>query len=199
MQKSEKRKSNDQKSIIKTVIVGFILLSLLVGFYYYVSNKASREKEEEKSTMSRTQQVLQYNFDKKYPPSPKEVVKQYSEITKCFYNEDNSEEEIYALAMQIQKLYDDELIGNQTEEEYIQNLKNDIASMKESGFVISSYSTSASTDVEYYSEDGYEWASLYCLYSMRQGTVIVNTNEKFLLRKDSANHWKIYGWTLADN
>ena len=199
MGKPDNKKSSGQKSIGKTIIIGIILLVLLASFYYYVSAKADREKAKESDKVTKTGQMLQYDFDKKYPPSPKEVVKYYSEITQCFYNEENSEEDVYALAMQIQKLYDEELIGNQTEEEYIENLKVEIASMKENGFVISSYSTSSSTDVKYYTEGGHEWASLYCVYSIRKGTAIMNTNEKFLLRKDETGHWKIYGWTLAEN
>lgn len=193
------KKNNGQKSIGKTIIIGIILLALLAGFYYYVSAKTDREKAKESDKVTKTVQMLQYDFDKKYPPSPKEVVKYYSEITQCFYNEENSEEDVYALAMQIQKLYDEELIENQTKEEYIENLKVEIVSMKENEFVISGYSTSSSTDVEYYSEDGYDWASLYCVYSIRKGTEITNTNEKFLLRRDEAGHWKIYGWTLVEN
>ena len=199
MQKSGNKKSNGQKSVVKTVIIAFVLVFLLVGFYYYVSYKAERGKEKVGGEITKTQQMLQYNFDKKYPPSPKEVVKYYSEITLCFYNQDNSEVEIYALAKQIQKLYDEELIRNQTEDEYLENLKNEIYSMKENGLVISGYSTSSSTDVEYYSADGYEWASLNCVYSIRKGTAVTSSNEKFLLRKDKDGHWKIYGWTLVDD
>lgn len=199
MGKTNNKKKNGQKSIGKTIIIGVILVALLVSFYYYVSVKADRDKAKESDKVTKTEQMLQYDFDKKYPPSPKEVVKYYSEITQCFYNEENSEEDIYALAMQIQKLYDDELTGNQTEEEYIEKLKVEIASMKQNGLIISSYSTSSSTDVEYYTEGGHEWASLYCVYGIRKGTAVRNSNEKFLLRKDEAGHWKIYGWTLVDN
>ncbi|WP_342758712.1 DUF6715 family protein [Kineothrix sedimenti] len=199
MGKLANRSNNGQKSIGKTIIIGIILVALLAGFYYYMSAKTEGEKEKEGNKVTKTGQMLQYDFDRKYPLSPKEVVKYYSEITQCFYNEEISEEDVYALAMQIQKLYDEELIGNQTEEEYIEKLKSEIASMKENEFVISSYSISSSTNVEYYTDGGYEWASLYCVYGIRKGTAVMNTNEKFLLRKDEAGRWKIYGWTLADN
>ena len=138
------------------------------------------------------------NLDINYPPSPKEVVKYYCEITQCFYNEENPDETVHELAVQIQKLYDNELVANQTQEEYIQNLISDIAAMKQSGLVISSYSTSPSTDVEYFAQDGFEWARLYCNFSIRQGTVLMDTNEQFLLRQDENGHWKIYGWQLVE-
>lgn len=187
-----------KKGQVKTLIIGCILVALLVGFYYYLSNRTTGEQSEEVETITQTQQVLLRNLDMNYPPSPKEVVKYYCDITQCFYNEENTDDQVYQLAMQIQKLYDDELVANQTQEEYMQNLISDIANMKQNGLVISSYSTSSSTDVEEFTEDGYEWARLYCNFVIRKGTQIINTNERFLLRKDADGHWKIYGWELVE-
>ena len=85
---------------------------------------------------------------------------------------------------------------NQTEEEYLENLKLDILSMSEN--VISSYSLPSSTDVDYFSQDGYDWAKLYCNFNIRKGTDIINTVEQFLLRKDENGRWKIYGWKLVE-
>lgn len=198
MKNTKGKKASGQGKALKLIIIGIVLVLLLVGFYYYVSHKMDLSGNKEETTVSKTQQVLLYNLDKKYPPSPKEVVKYYSEITQCFYNEILTEEELYALAVQIQKLYDEELKANKTEEEYLRDLKSDIASMQKNGCIVSSYSTSASTDVEYFTEDGYEWARLYCTYGIRKGTTWINTDEIFLLRKDADGHWKIYGWALAD-
>ena len=188
-----------KKGQVRILVIGCMLVVLLIGFYYYLSNRTSEDKAEEAVTLTQTQQVLLKNLDMNYPPSPKEVVKCFCEITQCFYNEENTDEQINQLAMQIQKLYDDELIANQTEEEYLRNLISDIANMKKNELVISSYSTSASTDVEFFDQDGYEWARLYCNFGIRQGTKLLNTNERFLLRKDADGHWKIYGWELVED
>ena len=196
--KNENGKANEGQKTIKLIIIGCILAALLVGFYYYLSHKTSRENSEDVGTITKTQQVLLRNLDANYPPTPKEVVKYYCDITQCFYNETNTEEEIRELAMQIQKLYDDDLIANQTQDGYMQNLITDIISMNQQGLVVSSYSTSASTDVEEFSEDGYQWARLYCNFVLRQETTLINTNEQFLLRKDENGHWKIYGWQLVE-
>ena len=196
--KNENGKANEGQKTIKLIIIGCILAALLVGFYYYLSHKTSRENSEDVGTITKTQQVLLRNLDANYPPTPKEVVKYYCEITQCFYNETNTEEEIRELAVQIQKLYDDDLIANQTQDGYMQNLITDIISMNQQGVVVSSYSTSASTDVEEFTEDGYQWARLYCNFVLRQETTLINTNEQFLLRKDENGHWKIYGWQLVE-
>ena len=63
--------------------------------------------------------------------------------------------------------------------------------------MISSFATGASTDVEYYSVDGYSFAKLPCTFTMRKGTLLEVTDEIFLLRKDADGRWKIYGWTVA--
>lgn len=186
------------KKHIKTLIIGCILAALVIGFYYYLSNRTDKESAQDTETVTHTQQVLLRNLDTNYPPTPKEVVKYFCEISQCFYNEEHTDEEIEQLGLQIQKLYDEELIANQTQDEYIQNLISEVANMKKNDMVISSYSTSASTDVEEFTEDGYKWARLYCTFSVRKGTKLVNSNERFLLRKDDNGHWKIYGWELAE-
>lgn len=198
MQKTKGKQSKEQQKALKIILIGIFLVLLLIGFYYYVAHRSSQGKGDENGVLSRSQELIGYNLETKYPPSPKEVVKLYCEITKCFYNETHSEEELKDLALQMQKLYDDELAANQTQEEYIADLKAEIASMQSNSCVISSYSTSASTDVEYYTLDGFEWAKLYCSFGIRAGTTWFNSNEQFLLRKDSAGHWKIYGWKLAE-
>lgn len=198
MEKGKSKRENERNHVVKILVIGCILVALLVGFYYYVSHKMSASGSEDTGTITKTQQVLIRNLETNYPPSPKEVIKYYCEITRCFYNETHTDEELRELAAQIQLLYDDELVANQTKEDYMQNLISDIASMQKQGLVISSYSTSASTDVEYFTEDGFDWARMYCNFSLRKETTIINTNERFLLRKDDESHWKIFGWELVE-
>lgn len=195
--KKRAAKKNERLRTIRIFVVCIILAGLLVGFYFYLSHKMERTAGEE-VTVSQTQRVLARNLEINYPPSPREVIKYYSEITQCFYNEEHSQEELEELAMRIQRLYADELSANQTKEEYLDSLKSEIAAMKKNKQVISSYSPSASTDVEYYTQDGSEWAKIYCLYNIRKETSILTTNEVFLLQKDEDGHWKIYGWKLAE-
>lgn len=183
----------------KALVIGIILLCLVLGYYYYLSNKNSGVKEEAEVTVTAVQEALMRNLDNNYPPSPREVLKYYGELAQCLHNEEYSEEEFLQLAKQVQLLYDDELIANQTQEQYIAGLTWDVNSMKEKEVVISSYSISSSTDVEYFEADGYSWAKLYLTLTLRQGTGLEISEEVFLLRKDEAGHWKIYGWKLAED
>lgn len=184
---------------VKALIIGIILLCLVLGYYYYLSNKDAGVKDESEVTVTAVQDALMKNLDNNYPPSPREVLKYYGELVQCLHNEEYSEEEFLQLAMQIQRLYDDELVANQTQEQYIQSLTWDINNMKDKEVVISSYSLSSSTDVERFEMDGYSWAKLNMTFTLRQGKGLDVTEEVFLLRKDAEGHWKIYGWKLAED
>jgi len=94
------------------------------------------------------------------------------------------------------QLFDDELVANQTDESYLRALKGEIANYKKMNRVISSVSVSSGADVKYYNYAGDEWAQLIAMYSIRTGTKIEPSKERFLLRKDSEGHWKIYGFRL---
>ena len=184
-----------KQNAIKILIIGIVLICLVLGYYYYLSNKRS-ENDSSNVKLTAVQEALLRNLDNNYPPTPREVVKCFCEIAQCLYGEDYTEEEFVALAKQVQKLYDEELIANNTEEQYIGSLKWDIENFKEQEIVISSYTLASSTDVDHFTQDGYSWAQMRCTFNLRKGTYRQSAEEIFLLRKDTDGHWKIYGWTL---
>ncbi len=181
---------------MKGLIIGVILLCLVIGYYYYLSNRRS-DKTEDDAKLTAVQEVLLRNLDNNYPPTPREAVKYFGEIAQCVYGGTYTEEEFQQLAAQAKKLYDAELLANNPDKQYIENLKWDVDDFKNQEIVISSFSPSSSTDVEYFTQDGYSWAQLRCVFSLRKGTQLASAEEIFLLRKDETGHWKIYGWTLA--
>ena len=183
---------------VKGTIILIVLIVGIVAYYGYLSNKTAELKESD-SKITAVQNVLLRDMELNYPPTVKEVIKYYSEITRCFYNEEYTEEELYDLAMKAMELYDHDLAANKTEEEYLIDLKSEIQTFKNNGYSISSYSTSSSTDVYDFEEDGFQFARLYCTYNVRMGTVIQPVEEIFLLRMDLEGHWKIYGWDAAEN
>ncbi len=184
---------------------GFLLLMVLVclvlAYYAHLSNKnsgLSEETDEDSLTLSASQSALMRNLETNYPSTPREVVKYFSEITQCYYNESHDDQEIYDLGAQMLLIYDDELVANQTESEYYASLKEDIKTYASAGRTVDSYSVSSSLDVETWSEDGYEWARLYCTYNIKQDSLLYQTTLVFILRKDEASHYKIYGWKKVD-
>lgn len=184
----------------RTVFVIVMLACLLVGYYFYLSHGVKRKSpvDEEDIRATRVQEVLMKDLARNYPASPKEVLKFYGELSRCFYNEEYSDDELQGLAQKAMELYDDELISNQGGYElYLGQLKSDIQDFKNSNVTISSYSTSASTDVDYFSKDGRDCAGLYCDFTMREGTSLRHSKQLFILRKDGEGHWKILGWEMA--
>lgn len=186
---------------MKTMIVGMIMVLLIVGYYYYLSNRDVPQPEEtvpETEVLTPSQEVLLRNLETNYPPTPREVVKYFSEITQCFYNEENSDEMVEKLGLKIRELYDDDLKANQTEEDYLASLKFDIEEYKKNKRTISSYAVSSGVDVDTFVENGYECARLYCIYGIKQGELLYNSNTVFILRKDEDGHYKIFGWKLVE-
>ena len=175
----------------KGTIILFVLLCMLLCYYFYLSNKKEEAKEEVVET-TLVQEVLLRDLSRNYPATPKEVIKYYGEITKCFYNEEYSEEQLSLLGDKAMQLYDAELAAYQSE--YENSLKEDITRFKQDGIQVSSYKVSSSTDVEYYSVGEWECAKLYCAFTLRKGTALQTVDELFILRRDDEGHWKILGW-----
>ena len=112
----------------KGLIIVIILVLLVAGYYYYLSHRTVDEPEE--VTISQAQDLLLRDLNRNYPPSPKDVVKYFFDITSCLYNEKLSEADVEALAMKVQELYDDELIANNPKDEYLTELKSEIAAFR---------------------------------------------------------------------
>lgn len=197
---AKKKKKRRADSAIKSIIIVAIMACLIViAFYRVTNNKKTEALVEEETHISAVNEILLRNLDQNYPPSPKEVVKYYSELTKCLYNEDCSDEEIEALANKALLLYDDELANNQQWDRYLTDLKSEIATRRSQDYAIMSYSLSASTDVTYFEKDNYECASLYCTLKIRNGANPGTVEELFVLRKDDKGHWRIFGWDLTQD
>lgn len=187
-----------EKKTMKNNIVLIIIALIIVACFAYLSNR-SKSSAERPAVLTAVQSVLARDMNTNYPPTPKEVLKYYSEITRCFYGETYTEEELLELAEKSRELFDEELVANQTDEEYFQSLRRTIASYKKEKRSISSYSVSSSANVKYYNYEGAQWATLNCIYSMKTENTIVPSQEEFLFRKDAEGRWKIFGWQLVEN
>lgn len=188
-----------KRSGITSVIAVGVALAVIVVVFAIHLNRQTKADEEKAVESTAVQKVLLRDLERNYPPTPKEVVKYYADITKCFYNEEYTEEELEQLAAKIQCLYDDELVANKSQEDYMLDLRSEIADMKKNNYTISSYVLSASVDVDEFVENGYSCARLYCTFHVKQGpNGTVASMEQFVLRRDEDEHWKIFGWELVE-
>lgn len=187
-----------KKSTVRVTVILLVVIVGVVAFYAYLMSIAQKRKDEAK--MTPVQLALSRDLDKNYPATVKEVVKYYTEIEKCLYNEECSDGETEALGMQMRKLYDADLLANNEIPGYLERLKADFKAFKDAKRRVTSISVAGSANVDYFSEDSYEFARIYCGYTIRESDGQVHSEGRvFLLRKDENRRWKIYGWDDSDN
>lgn len=181
----------------KSIIIAVILIAIVGGYYYYVSNLGKSEEDE---VVTAVQNVLLRNLENDYPPTPRELIKYFSEIIKCLYNEKYSDEQLAQMADKALALYDEELAANNPRDQYITSLKTDIKDFTDKSYTIVEYSLPSSVDINEYVQDGRQCASLYCIYSVKTGGVdYVSSKQIFILRKEKGTgHWKILGFDIVN-
>lgn len=190
-------KTKKGKFTTQTTIVVMVLIVAVVGYYCYLVNRSNRQVEER--TLTTVENILLRDLENNYPPTPKEVIRYYNDIIKCFYNEECSQEQLEELALKARGLYDQELLDHNAWDTYIFNLEAEIQDFKNNNRKISNISLAASTDVDEFTKNGYKFAKIRCGYNILQGRDASSTVQVYLLRKDGDGHWKIYGWDLAEN
>lgn len=191
-----------QANGIKAMIIALIMVGLIVGYYFYLSSKNSdglpKDEDSIVEEMTLVQELLARAEYKEYPATPVQVLKYYNEITQCFYNEEYSDNELDQLALLARSLYDRELVLNQSNDEYLSKLRDDIAVFAAGNITIYKWEITPATDVEYFNYEGYECARLYCTYTLKSGTIYQGSRQVFIMRKDEEGHWKILGFELVD-
>ncbi|MGN1196566.1 MAG: DUF6715 family protein [Acetatifactor sp.] len=186
-----------KKSTVGVTIILIVLLVALVGVYAFLTSKARTEAAEE--IMTPVQTALSRDLSKDYPPTVKEVIKYYTDLEKCFYNEECTDEEIVELGMKARGLYDKDLLAINDKDVYLLQLKKGITEFKEAKRRIAATAVAASTNVDFFTEDGYEFARIHCGYTISENGKSKMEARVYLLRRDEQRHWKIYGWDSANN
>lgn len=184
-----------KKSTIGVTIALLIVVVGIVATYAILTGRAKTEAE--KSAMTSVQLALSRDLSRDYPATVKEVVKYHTELEKCIYNDPYTDEEQEALLMQARELYDRDLKEANQVGIYLQNRKQDIRAFREAKRRINNIAVSASTNVDYFSDDGFDFARIYCGYSILDNKRTVLEGRVFLLRRDEDRRWKIYGWADA--
>ncbi len=186
-----------KKSTTRIAIVIMLVVVGVVGYYAYLSGRNVDAKDD--ATMTAVQLVLNRDLENDYPATVKEVVKYYVEIQKCFYNGECTDEEVEQLGMQARELYDEELLSINEIGSYLIRLQADITEFREKKRTMTSAAVASSANVDFFTEDGFEFARIHCGYNIMEGGVSNSVKMVYLLRRDEDRKWKIYGWDLAEN
>ena len=190
-------KKNTSKNTTKVAIIFLVLIVAVVAYFAYLSNK-SRGVEDE-AAMTAVKLVLSRDLENNYPPTVKEVMKYYADIQKCLYSQECVDEEAEQLGMKARALFDDELLAANDVTNHLLALKSEITSFQEDSRQITAASVASSANVDTFTEDGYEFARIHCVYTVLDGGQSNLVDMVYLLRRDGNRRWKIYGWDLAQN
>ena len=187
------------KKYARVTIAILIMAALGVGYYYYLSNRQPRHDATQQSLVNeQLAQLKTKNIEQNYPESVKEVVNLFMRISKMYYTSSVSDEDLGILASQARLLFDDELKSKQTDAEYLESLKQDIADYKKVNRYISDFKLEGSSNVKYKTLNGQKYATILGLYYIREGSGLEYSYTKFTLREDAQGHWKLLYWELAD-
>ncbi len=195
MEKKTRRNYNWLILLIILLVIGIII--------WFVIKAVQKEDKSDESVIGQggntsvSSELLAKDFVVDYPPTPKEVVKYYAEMTQVLYDGGCTEEEVELLAYNMLLLCDIEFVDHQVTEEYIATLKTEIDAYRENNWNISSYALSSSEDVVYYENEGEEYAQLFCSLSIQKGEDTASINQSYILRKDEEGRYKILGWQTA--
>ena len=175
---------------MRMIIIILICVGLLVGGYaYWMSSNSGSSSENVELT--KVQQLITKDLEKNYPKTPREVIKTYSEIISCFYNEEYTEKELEKLVEQTILLMDEELAANNPKNDYFKAVKEEILEYESADRTIVSYTLPSSNEVEFRTIDGRECAYVETSYFIKEKTSYEKTYQTYVVRKDDNGQWKI--------
>ena len=178
-------KKNGQKIIFAVVCV-----VIIVGLFWYTAAKKGNSAGNN-DDLTEVEKVITKNLEKNYPETPREVVKFYNRIITCFYDEEYTDDELYELGDQARLLMDDELLENNSRDDYFKSLKADIEDYHDKSKKIESSSVCSSDEVKYQKIDGDDCAYVTASYFVNENKSYTRTNQTYVLRKDKDGKWKI--------
>lgn len=190
MKKKKSKKSNIGTIIF--VIIFVAILALLVKTFYGMITNDNTDTSDGKRT--EVQKLLDKNFDQSYPATEREVVKIYCRIMKEMYSGECSDENIQGLFAQMRKLYDEELLSENSYDKQYKALKKELNSYKKAKKKIVNYAIEESEDVEKGEYEGQEQALVDVVLSIKEDSEWQHVGEQFVLRQDEEGRWKILGW-----
>lgn len=188
------------KSTLRTVIIMVFVSIFIVTAYFCVRTGMVDGvfKSDEKKEKNKYEKILEKDIENNYPSTPKEVLRLYIEISKCFYEKGLTDEQMEKLADKLYLLLDDELIAQNEKSEYIINLKSEVKEFRNNNLAIMNYYTSDKDNKEFWTKDSREYASRIATYTIKEDKNYTKVYNNFVFRKDDAGKWKILGWTIED-
>lgn len=188
---------NGKGKSFRGIILVVLVIALGLSAYTYILNNNTSTPAETDSAVSEVGKLASRDLETDYPNTPRKVIEYYSQIMKCLYEEELSEETLKKLVQQTRLLYDEELLAQNPEEDAWKNTKDYIEEYKKESRKITEYIIQDSKDIQYYTKDENSYAIITVLYFTRDKSGALKTYEDYLLRKNENGEWKILGWELT--
>lgn len=174
----------------RIVILAIVIVAAICTAFYIVNNNSKKESAKE-AGLTEIQKITTRNMEKDYPATPREVIKFYNRIVKCYYGRQYSDDELEQLADQALSMFDDDLLKKNQKESYIESVKSDAAQYEEDNKSISQTDVCDSNDVKYMTDNGDDIAYVTASYFIKNGSSYTKTYQEYVLRKDGDGDWKI--------
>ena len=174
----------------RIVILAIVIVAAICTAFYIVNNNSKKENAKE-AGLTEIQKITTRNMEKDYPATPREVIKFYNRIVKCYYGRQYSDDELEQLADQALSMFDDDLLKKNEKESYIESVKSDAAQYEEDNKSISQTDVCDSNDVKYMTDNGDDIAYVTASYFIKTGSSYTKTYQEYVLRKDGDGDWKI--------
>ena len=174
----------------RIVILAIVIVAAICTAFYIVNNNSKKESAKE-AGLTEIQKITTRNMEKDYPATPREVIKFYNRIVKCYYGRQYSDDELEQLADQALSMFDDDLLKKNEKESYIESVKSDAAQYEEDNKSISQTDVCDSNDVKYMTDNGDDIAYVTASYFIKTGSSYTKTFQEYVLRKDGDGDWKI--------
>lgn len=174
----------------RIVILAIVIVAAICTAFYIVNSNSKKESAKE-AGLTEIQKITTRNMEKDYPATPREVIKFYNRIVKCYYGRQYSDDELEQLADQALSMFDDDLLKKNEKESYIESVKSDAAQYEEDNKSISQTDVCDSNDVKYMTDNGDDIAYVTASYFIKTGSSYTKTYQEYVLRKDDDGDWKI--------
>lgn len=178
---------------LRIIIIAIACVCLIcAGYFLFSQNNAVSEED-----LTEVEKVLVKDLKKDYPKTPREVVKFYNRIVKCYYSEELSNKELEDMVDQMRYLLDEDLLLVNPRDEYYKSVVSDIEEYNSKNKRIVNTDVCDSNDVTYIDDvkDGSDevdkLAYVNASYFINADGKFANTYQQFVLRQDEDGRWKI--------
>lgn len=178
----------------KYVIIAIACICVIcAGFFFFTQGTQENEKN-----LTEVEKVIVKDLKNNYPKTPREVVKFYNRIVKCYYgSEEPTEKQLEDLVEQMLCLMDDDLLLMNPHDTYYKSVVQDIAYYKQHNKQLVSTDVCDSNEVKYVTDDkdgegeSDKLAYVNASYFMNEDGKFGYSYQQFVLREDENGCWKI--------